>query len=186
MKGVLVSLSVLLLGAVLAGVVYERWGERRDVARLPRVGTAIDVGGRSLNLFCSGTGGPTVVLDTGAGGSGYEWVLVQPGVAQFTRACWFDRAGMGWSDPSPLPQTPANVAEDLHALLRRAGIAPPYVLAGASLGGMNMRVFAGKYPNEVSGMVLVDSATENQDPYEPRAAQGPLVRMPHWLVRPCV
>ena len=105
-------------------------------------------------------------------------MILQGQIAQFSRACWFDRAGLGWSDPSLVEQTSAAIAEDLHALLHGSGVAPPYVLVGASFSGLNVRVFSGKYPAEVAGVVLVDSAHEDQARYEPRATIAPVDRLP--------
>ena len=171
----------LLLVAVvliLAGITYEQVGERLDRKRFPRVGRSVDIGGRSLNIYCSGSSGPAVILDSGGSAPGYENVLLQRQIAQFTQACWFDRAGLGWSDPSPVEQTSAAIAEDLHALLHAAAVPPPYVLVGASFSGFNVRVFAGKYSSEVAGAVLVDSAHEDQYRYEPRATLAPFNRVP--------
>ena len=154
------------LGSVLsiaAGFSYERFGEWRDHQKFPQIGRLVDIGGRSLNLYCSGSGSPAVVMDSGGGITGYGWKLVQPGVARMTRACWYDRAGYGWSDPAPRARTAADMATDLHRLLHTAGISPPYVLVGHSLGGFNIRVFAAHYCNEVAGIVLVDSADEYED-----------------------
>jgi len=123
-------------------------------------------------------GGPAVILDTGGTAPGYSNLLSQRQIAQFTRTCRFDRAGLGWSDPSPVEQTSAAIAEDLHLLLHAAGVPPPYVLVGGSFSGFNVRVFAGKYPSEVSGAVLVDSAHEDQYRYEPRATLAPFNRLP--------
>src|SRR5882672_150934 len=172
--------SVLLLftAMILAGIAYEQIGERQDRKRFPQIGRSVDIGGRSLNIYCSGEGGPTVILDTGGSAPGYGNLLFQRQVAQFTRACWFDRVGLGWSDPSPVEQTSTAIAEDLHALLHAAGVPPPYVLVGSSFSGFNVRVFAGKYPSEVAGAVLVDSAHEDQYRYEPRVTLGPFNRLP--------
>src|SRR5882672_11589939 len=172
--------SVLLLftAMILAGIAYEQIGERQDRKRFPQIGRSVDIGGRSLNIYCSGEGGPTVILDTGGSAPGYGNLLFQRQVAQFTRACWFDRAGLGWSDPSPVEQTSTAVAEDLHALLHAAGVPSPYVLVGSSFSGFNVRVFAGKYPSEVAGAVLVDSAHEDQYRYEPRVTVAPVNRLP--------
>lgn len=133
---------------LLAGFVYEQIGEWRDRRDFPQVGRSIDIGGRSLNLFCSGAGSPTVVFDSGSGQPGYSWILVQPEVAKLARACWYDRAGYGWSDPATGVRTSADIADDLHKLLRAAGIAPPYVLDGHSFGGFNVRVFSNRYRND--------------------------------------
>ncbi len=164
-RGVLWALA---LGGIAAGTGawYERAGERRDLRRLPPIGRAVDIGGRSLNIFCSGEGSPAVIFDSGAGSSGYAWSQIQPEVARLTQACWFDRAGYGWSDPGPYPRTSAAMSRELNILLHRAGVPPPYILVGHSLGGLNARVYTGMYPAEVAGLVLVDAAHED----EPRRA----------------
>jgi pimeloyl-ACP methyl ester carboxylesterase len=146
--------AVVLLGA--AGPGYDPQGYLH-AQRL------VDVGGRRLNVYCVGSGSPAVVLDAGLGGSTFDWRRVQERIARRTRACAYDRAGMGFSDPAPPPRDAGAVVGDLHVLLQRAAIAPPYVLVGHSLGGMHVRLYADRYPREVAGMVLVDPATEDQD-----------------------
>lgn len=157
----------LFILVLLSGILYEQLGRRRDRARLPQIGTSYDIGGRSLNLFCSGSGTPTVILES-ASGLGLEFQPAQIEIAKFTQACWYDRAGMGWSDPGPFPRTASALADDLHALLHRAGIAPPYLLAGYSYAGLPMRVFAGRYTSEIAGMVLIDTAHEDEPLRAPR------------------
>jgi pimeloyl-ACP methyl ester carboxylesterase len=147
-----------------AGFIYEQAGEWRDRREFPQVGRAVDIGGRSLNIYCSGSGSPAVVFESGDVRPGYSWFPVQREVAAMTRACWYDRAGYGWSDAAPRARTGANIVEDLHRLLHAAGVAPPYVLVGQSFGGFNVRVFADRYRGEVSGLVLVDSADEFEEP----------------------
>lgn len=121
----------------------------------------IEVGdGRRMNLFCLGEGRITVVFDAGLSDWSSTWALIQPAVARTTRACSYDRAGMGYSDPSPLPRTPQAAVEDLHTLLERGGIDGPVVLVGHSLGGFNAKLFAVTYPEKVAGLVLVDPAEE--------------------------
>jgi pimeloyl-ACP methyl ester carboxylesterase len=174
--------AVAFLIALLAGFAYERIGEWQDHVRHPRVGRPVNIGGRTLNIYCSGEGSPAVVFDSGGNQPGYSWVLVQPEVAKSTRACWYDRAGYGWSDPAPHPRSSADIADDLHKLLRAAGVPPPYVLVGHSFGGFNVRVFAARNPDEVAGMVLVDSADEF--PYEgpmPDSLRGPGTYIPQSL-----
>jgi pimeloyl-ACP methyl ester carboxylesterase len=166
-RSLLVRLRPFALGGALlflAGFVYEQIGEWRDRRDFPQVGRSVDIGGRSLNLYCSGAGSPTVVFDSGSGQPGYSWILVQPEVAKHTRACWYDRAGYGWSDPATGTRASSDIAEDLDKLLRTAGIAPPYILVGHSFGGFNIRVFADRHRDEVAGMVLVDSADEFEGP----------------------
>jgi hypothetical protein len=147
-----------------AGFVYEQAGEWRDRREFPRVGRSVDIGGRSLNIFCSGSGSPAVVFDAGDVRPGYSWLPVQREVAAMTRACWYDRAGYGWSDAAPGARTGADMAEDLYRLLHAAGIAPPYLLVGQQAGGFDVRVFADRHRSEVIGMVLVDSADEFEEP----------------------
>jgi pimeloyl-ACP methyl ester carboxylesterase len=118
--------------------------------------------GRRLNLNCTGTGTPVVVFESGLGDGRYSWGLVQPEISRHTRACSYDRAGLGFSDPANRPGTSANAVADLAALLRSANIAPPYVLVGHSYGGMNAKLFATTYPSSVAGLVLVDPSHEDQ------------------------
>src|SRR2546426_8794495 len=146
-------ISIVLLTLILAGWSYEQ--RRRDKVRYPQVGRPVDIGGRTLNLYCSGEVGPTVVFDTFSHQAGLSWTAVQPRAAEFARACWYDRAGYGWSDPGPLPRTFKAVATDLHALLKEAGVPPPYVLVGSNDAASNIRVYNGLYPGEVAGGGLV-------------------------------
>jgi pimeloyl-ACP methyl ester carboxylesterase len=122
----------------------------------------VDIGnGRRLNLVCAGQGAPTVIFEAGLSGWSRSWVLVQPQVAALTRACSYDRAGMGFSSAAPAgPRTSSEAVDDLHALLRAAHIAPPLVLVGHSMGAMHVRLYADRYPADVAGMVLVDPAVE--------------------------
>jgi pimeloyl-ACP methyl ester carboxylesterase len=123
----------------------------------------VDIGhGRKMNILCVGKGTPTVIFDAGLGDQIRAWATVQPQIAQRTRACSYDRAGLGFSEPGNRPGTSANAVEDLHRLLSAASIKPPYVLVGHSLGGMYVRLYADKYRSEVAGMVLVDPVSEEQ------------------------
>jgi pimeloyl-ACP methyl ester carboxylesterase len=118
-----------------------------------------DIGDAELFIHCIGTGAPTVIMEAGWNDVGDTWSLVQPGVAEFTRACAYDRAGLGKSsEPGPQPRTMQQVVEELNALLEKAGVQGPYLLVGHSLGGLYMRLYADCYPEDVVGLVLVDSA----------------------------
>lgn len=117
--------------------------------------------GRRLNLYCVGNGSPTVIFEAGMGVEAGTWGLVQPGIGSRTRACSYDRAGLGFSDPANRPGTAANAADDLHRLLAAANIKPPYVLVGHSYGGMIVRLYADLHSEDVAGMVLVDTAKED-------------------------
>ena len=125
-------------------------------------GRLIDVGGHALHLSCAGSGSPTVVLEPGAGGTSASMGWVAPAVAKQTRVCVYDRAGRGGSEPADTAQDGARVAADLHTLLHRAGEPGPYVLAGHSFGGLYVRIFAAHYPDEVAGLVLLDSTASQQ------------------------
>jgi pimeloyl-ACP methyl ester carboxylesterase len=117
--------------------------------------------GRRLNLYCTGKGSPTVIFDSGGGDETIAWATVQPVIAGHTQACSYDRAGLGFSDPGKRTSDSANIVDDLHRLLTAAAIKPPYVLVGASYGGLNVRLYADTYPTDVAGMVLVDSTSED-------------------------
>lgn len=118
---------------------------------------------RRLNLLVAGEGAPTVIFAAGMNGTTLHWARVQRAIAARTRTVAFDKAGLGFSDPGPLPRTAAAVVADLRAALEAARIAPPYVLVGHSAGGPQMRLFAFLHPREVVGMVMVDSSSEHQD-----------------------
>jgi len=170
-----VFLTLVVL-ALLGGFAYEQTGRARDASQLPtRIGQAVDIGGRTLNLYCSGEGTPTVILEPGGNSPGYALVLQQSKIAGFTRACWYDRAGVGWSDPPSSPRTSASVVRDLHEALHRAGVLPPYVMAGGSVGGEYVHIYTARYPSDVAGLVLIDSAVP--DMHEPDFYLGPANRM---------
>ena len=143
-----------------------------DIAPAPP-GKLIDLGGYRLHLNCTGNGSPTVVLSAGAGDLSTDWALVQPKVAAFTRVCSYDRSGAAWSDLGPKPRTIYQEAFDLERLLRAAGEHAPYIVVGQSLGGMVARVFAGRYPKQTAGVVLVDAYSEDAQ----LSLNGKLTRM---------
>ncbi|HEY4275312.1 MAG TPA: alpha/beta hydrolase, partial [Rhizomicrobium sp.] len=128
-------------------------------------------GGRQLNMVCTGTGAPTVVFLQGHTGDISNWRKVKTPVAALTRTCFYDRAGMGYSDPSPRPMTAENIVDDLHTLLRAGGIKTPVVLAGHSMGGLFATLYADKYPKDVAGLVLADPSFDGQYDYAVRAEE---------------
>jgi pimeloyl-ACP methyl ester carboxylesterase len=122
----------------------------------------VDVGhGRRLNLYCRGDHGPTVVFDAGTGEQSWDWRYVQPTVGRYARACVYDRAGYGFSDPAVRAGTAANAVEDLHALIRAAHLPTPVVLVGHSYGGLVSQLYAYTYPGDAGGLVLVDTYHED-------------------------
>jgi pimeloyl-ACP methyl ester carboxylesterase len=145
----------------LAGMVYQFVATDRALRRFPPPGELVDVGGQWLHLYCVGEGSPTVVMESGNFSWSLDWSLVQPRVADFARACTYDRAGYGWSDPAPVTHTGQQIVTELHAALASARVDGPYVLVGHSEGGMYARLYAGQYPDEVVGMVLVDPKHED-------------------------
>ena len=151
--GALVLLAVIGAGYQFVGMILDR-------KHYPPPGRLIDVGGYRLHIHCTGEGSPTVVLEAAAPGWSLYWSLVQPEVARVTRVCAYDRAGIGWSEPGPLPRTGQRMAIELHILLDRAGVSGPYVLVGHSLGGLIMRLYRQNHPGEIAGMVLVDAGHE--------------------------
>lgn len=156
-------LVVVVLGLMLVGALYESAAEAADARAFPPPGQMVDVGGYRLHINCVGTGSPTVVIDAGWGDWSASWSnWVQPEAAKTTRVCTYDRAGMGYSDAGPLPRNAGQFASELHTLLHRADIPGPYVLAGHSLGGLPVRVFAHEYAAEVAGVVLIESMNPRQ------------------------
>ena len=139
-----------------------------DETRESPPGKLVDIGGYQLHVNCTGKGSPTVILDAGFGCDSTAWLTVQPEIAKFARVCSYDRAGLGWSDPGPKPRTSQQIVKELHTLLAKADIRSPYVLVGHSFGGYNVRLYAGHYPDEVVGMVLVDANHHHQEKYATR------------------
>ena len=148
---------VLILVLAVVGFLYEQRARKHDSAQFQPPGKLIDLGGYKLHLYCTGSGGPTVVLEHGHQATYLDWNRAQPRLAEFTRVCSFDRGGHGWSDPSPQPRVPSSMTEELHTLLGAAGEKPPYILVGHSFGGLEAIMFAHKFPEEVAGVALVDS-----------------------------
>lgn len=133
-------------------------------------GQRLDIGGYRLHIYCRGQGSPTVVFDSGIGGFSLEWIDIQSALAPYTRVCVYDRAGYGWSDRSPYPRTTNVIVQELHRLLQAAKVAAPYLLVGHSFGGYNIRYFAGEFPREVAGLVLVDASHPQQFSLFPKPA----------------
>jgi pimeloyl-ACP methyl ester carboxylesterase len=161
-KRVLTGLAGLVVVLLLAGATYQFIATKIDESKYPPLGRLVDVGGYRLHLYCTGEGTPTVVLDAGLGGGALDWSTVQPEVSKFARVCAYDRAGMAWSDSGVRPRTSRQVVTELHALLGNAGVQAPYVLVGHSIAGIHVQLYASQYPDQVAGVVLVDSSHEDQ------------------------
>jgi pimeloyl-ACP methyl ester carboxylesterase len=171
--GIIAGMVALLL-CLLAGLTWARGNRAKAVlaAKYPPPGQMVDVGGYQLHINCRGRskpGVPTVVLLAGAGEFSLTWDNVQRHVASFAHVCAYDRAGLGWSERGPNPRTAPYVVGELDALLETAGVEPPYVLVGHSMGGLYARLYAHEHPDRVVGMVLVDAAHEETNQRLPEA-----------------
>jgi pimeloyl-ACP methyl ester carboxylesterase len=158
-------LLVVFISTVVASGPQAASGDHAPAdAAYARPGQLVDAGGFRLNLYCMGNGSPTVVFDSGWGDWAPAWSKVQPEIANWTRACSYDRAGTGFSDPGPMPRTSVHIAEELRTALYHAGIGGPYILVGAAFGGDNVRTFADLHMDEVAGLVLVDADPTDVEP----------------------
>jgi len=168
------AIAMVLAGA---GGLYQAATPAPQVAAGPMPGRLVDVGGYRLHLSCTGEGSPTVVLLNGLGATSPQWARVNPEIARTARVCGYDRAGQGWSDDSPNPADATNAATELHHLLGAAGESGPFVLAGHSLGGVHALTYAALYPDDVAGVVLLDSASPHQvELVKPFAGEYELMR----------
>lgn len=161
-KKIAAGLLVLLVGGMIFSTLFHIAAGFYDRRSYPAPGRLIDVGGHRPHLHCLGEGEPTVLLEAGMSGWSVDWALVQPTLAQETRVCTYDRAGYGWSEPGPLPRDSQHAAADLHALLSGAGIEDDLILVGHSLGGLFVQYYARTYPEQIAGIVLVDSVHPEQ------------------------
>lgn len=150
---------VALVGTIFAGGVIVR---AQVKANYPPPGQLVDVGGYNLHIYCQGRGNPTVVILAGSGVPSLYYWLVQSEAAKTTRVCVYDRAGYAWSEAGTGDLSPSGQVADLKALLTNAGIEAPYILAGHSYGGYIARLYAQAHPNQMMGLVMIDSAHEDQ------------------------
>lgn len=163
----LVWMIVGLLALAVIGAVYQAIATEINQRTYSPPGDLVDVGDYRLHINCVGQGSPTVILEAANGGMSAHWIRVQQQVAKAARVCAYDRAGLGWSESGPQPRDAKQVSSELHTLLANAGIEGPYVLVGHSYGGLYARMYASRYPNQVAGMVLVDSSHPEQFTREP-------------------
>ncbi len=160
----LLGIVALIVGLGVVALLYEARTERDERRRFPPPGRLVDVGGHRLHVHVMGEEqpGPTVIMDSGMVSFSSNWAWVQPELAKVVPAVAYDRAGLGWSDAGPKPRDAEQGAKELRRGLEHVGIGGPYVLAGHSYGGLPLRAFAAQYPEDVVGMVLVDSSHPDQ------------------------
>jgi pimeloyl-ACP methyl ester carboxylesterase len=168
-------LSLLMITAITGGAnaTFNAVATHCYRAQHPPLGSLYMVDGYKMHLYCTGQGSPTIVLDAGLGNDSLIWANVQPELSKTTRTCSYDRAGFGWSDPQPGPRDADHIADQLHRLLTQAAITGPVVLMGHSIAGLYIRAYATRYPDNVSGLVFVDSSTPLQEerlPVDPEDA----------------
>ncbi|KAF1017089.1 MAG: putative aminoacrylate hydrolase RutD [Stenotrophomonas maltophilia] len=163
LKWALIGLVAVLVLLGIIGAIYEALQRRQAETTYPPHGTLVDIGGRLMHIDCRGTGSPTVILESGLGTGGtLDWARVHDRIAGFTRTCAYDRAGIMHSPAKDTPQRAGAVADDLHALLAAAGIDDPLVLVGHSIGGPYIPTYAGRYGQQVAGLVMVDPSHPDQ------------------------
>lgn len=184
-RRIVLGVLALVLVAIAGGLTFEQWSRWRASRDFPAPGQLVAFDGGRAHLTCQGTGTPTVILESGHGAGGSEdWVKVQPAIAEETRVCAYDRGGIMWSTPRAGPRDATRIADELHALLRAADEPGPYVMVGHSLGGAFVRVFAGRFPDAVVGLVFVDATPPglmSRMPADMQAAMS--ARPPELLVR---
>lgn len=179
--------SVFMVVLAVTGMIYQTAATEADQRDYPPPGVLVNVDGYKMHMYCMGEGSPTILLDHAGGGSSVDWSLIQPKLAERTRVCAYDRAGFGWSDYSAAPRTLAQQVRELHALLQGANEEGPYLFVGHSYGARVGRVFAAKYPREVSGLVFIDPGILYDDLRYPPEAQADLdsentmIRVARWL-----
>ncbi|MBN2471565.1 MAG: alpha/beta hydrolase [Anaerolineae bacterium] len=173
LRGLLI-LSIGFAGLLAVGAAYQAIGTAQDARQFPPPGERYTADDLQLHLNCQGEGSPTVLLNAGLGDPGLTWESVMPALAEITRVCAFDRAGYGWSEAGPLPRTSARQSAELHALLESAGVPGPYVLVGHSMGGLFSLHYASQHPDDIAGMVLVDSTSIMTLEEIWEATQGPV------------
>jgi pimeloyl-ACP methyl ester carboxylesterase len=173
----LLIILVVIVGLLVTGAAYQAIATWQDKRLFPPPGQLVDVGGHRLHLNVKGeaNGSPTVILEAGMASISSNWGWVQRELSKTTRVVSYDRASLGWSDVGEKPLDAAKSARELHKALEQAGIQAPYVLAGHSYGGLVVRMFADLYPDEVVGIVLVDSSHPDQWTHIPASKGGQTV-----------
>jgi|HubBroStandDraft_5_1064220.scaffolds.fasta_scaffold63993_2 pimeloyl-ACP methyl ester carboxylesterase len=144
-------------GSLWNGVAEKQWSRQH-----PPPGDLYTVEGKQMHIDCTGTGSPTLVMESAASARWTQWRKVQPALSQVTRVCSYDRAGHGWSEPRSGPRDAETIVHELHFLLDQAGVTGPFIYASESAGGLYVREYAREFPDEVAGVALIDSSSPQQ------------------------
>jgi pimeloyl-ACP methyl ester carboxylesterase len=181
----LLVVLILFVGLIIYLLVREFITRNRYWAQYPPPGKMVNVGTHEIHLNCVGSGSPTVVFESDLDQYGsLSWLPVQESIGQITRACSYDRAGILWSDPGPRLRDGETIASELHTVLDAAGEEGPYILVGHAFGGAYIRIFAGKYPYDVGGMVLLESS--HPEMLTRFAEYGVVPEIPDRSIRPLI
>ncbi|MEZ4672546.1 MAG: alpha/beta hydrolase [Anaerolineae bacterium] len=159
-------LVIAVVAILVLGFAYQAAAVELDKRGFPPPGQLYAVNGHQMHINCTGTGSPTVVLQAGGASDSTWWYWVQKQLSAHTQVCAFDRPGTGWSEPTSEPRDALTMVSELHTLLGMAAIPTPYVMAGHSYGAVLTRIYAAQYPDEVAGMVAVDSAVMIPDHFD--------------------
>ena len=180
---VIFFIALLIVLLPLSGFLYQAAGSARDQRKFPPPGLLVDIAGPRLHLRLhlvdAGQGSPIVIFESGIAASSLNWTAIQTEVARFTRACTYDRAWLGWSDPAPEPRVTSRLVQELHSLLAAARVPAPYVLIGHSFGGLLVQAYAVAHPDQVAGLVLIDPLPASEWAH----ASGERLRILRWGIR---
>ena len=170
------SLVIFCTATVTISSIFNAIAIRFLPGRNPPSGEIYLVNGHRMHILCAGSGSPTIVLESGLGNDSFVWGRVQPALSRATRVCSYDRAGYGYSEALPAPRDADHIAAELHGLLIQAKVSGPIVLMGHSMGGIYIRDYATRYPEEVRGLIFVDASTPLQGQTTPfkKVKQSPL------------
>ena len=167
-KKILKGILLLLITLLIVGVAYEQISRINAEGNLPAHGDFVDVGGHKLHYYKQGTGGPTVVFESAFDPAGHlQWFNIQNKISSFATSISYDRAGLMWSERGNNPKTGKFIAKELHTLLEKSGAAKPYILVGHSLGGTLVRSYVAQYPQDVAGVLLIDSTHPRMQDFLP-------------------
>ncbi|MBT2292954.1 alpha/beta hydrolase [Paenibacillus albidus] len=162
-KKLLLSVGLAIILIVGSGFLYEAIASSSAKQDYPPPGKLVDVGDYKLHINKRGSGSPTILLEAGSGETSLSWRDIPDQLAEFATVVSYDRAGYAWSEKAGTERTGANIVKELHTALEKEGIPGPYLVVGHSLGGMYARLFTQTYPEEVTGLVLVDARPENDE-----------------------